>query len=50
MQELLKESIQNKIVHLKMFDCNTFSLLKKTDAFKKNEKMKSRLEHSSNIW
>jgi hypothetical protein len=42
MQKLLKESIRNEIVHLKMFDCKAFSLLKKTDALKKNEKMKSR--------
>jgi hypothetical protein len=42
MQKLLKESIRNEIAHLKMFDCKTFSLLKKTDAFKKSEKMKSR--------
>ncbi len=41
-QKLLKESIRNEIVHFKMFDCKTFSLLKKTDALKKNEKMKSR--------
>jgi hypothetical protein len=42
MQKLLKESIWNEITHLKMFDCKTFSFLKKTNAFKKNEKMKSR--------
>jgi hypothetical protein len=42
MQKLLKESIRNEIAHLKMFDCKTFSLLKKADALKKNEKMKSR--------
>jgi hypothetical protein len=42
MQKLLKKSIRNEIVHFKMFDCKTFSLLKKTNAFKKNEKMKSR--------
>ncbi len=42
MQKLLKESIRNKIAHLKMFDCKTFSLFKETNAFKKNEKMKSR--------
>jgi hypothetical protein len=42
MQKLLKESIRNEIAHLKMFDCKTFSLLKITNAFKKNEKMKSR--------
>jgi hypothetical protein len=42
MQKLLKELIRNEIAHLKMFDCKTFSLLKETNAFKKNEKMKSR--------
>ncbi len=42
MQKLLKESIRNEIAHLKMFDCKAFSLLKKTNALKKNEKMKSR--------
>ncbi len=42
MQKLLNESIWNEIAHLKMFDCKTFSLLKKADALKKNEKMKSR--------
>jgi hypothetical protein len=42
MQKLLKESIRNEIVHLKMFDCKTFSLFKETNALKKNEKMKSR--------
>jgi hypothetical protein len=42
MQKLLKKSIRNEIVHLKMFDCKAFSLLKKTNALKKNEKMKSR--------
>jgi hypothetical protein len=42
MQKLLKESIRDKIVHLKMFDCKAFSLLKEINAFKKNEKMKSR--------
>jgi hypothetical protein len=42
MQKLLKESIRNEIAHLKMFDCKTFSLLKKTNTLKKNEKMKSR--------
>jgi hypothetical protein len=41
MQKLLKESIRNEIVHFKMFDCKAFSLQKKTNAFKKNEKMKS---------
>jgi hypothetical protein len=43
MQKLLKESIRNEIAHFKVFDCKTFSLLKKTDALKKNEKMKSRV-------
>jgi hypothetical protein len=42
MKKLLKESIRNKIVHLKIFDCKAFSLLKKADALKKSEKMKSR--------
>jgi hypothetical protein len=42
MQKLLKKSIRNKIAHLKMFDCKTFSLFKKTNALKKSEKMKSR--------
>jgi hypothetical protein len=42
MQKLLKESIRNEIVHLKMFDCKAFSLLKETNALKKSEKMKSR--------
>jgi hypothetical protein len=42
MQKLLKESIRNEIAHFKIFDCKAFSLLKKTNAFKKNEKMKSR--------
>jgi hypothetical protein len=42
MQKFLKESIRNEIVHFKMFDCKTFSLLKKANALKKNEKMKSR--------
>jgi hypothetical protein len=41
MQKLLKESIRNEIAHLKMFDCKAFSLLKETDALKRNEKMKS---------
>jgi hypothetical protein len=39
---LLKESIRNEIAHFKVFDCKAFSLLKKTNALKKNEKMKSR--------
>jgi hypothetical protein len=42
MQKLLKKLIRNEIAHFKMFDCKTFSLFKKADAFKKNEKMKSR--------
>ncbi len=42
MQKLLKKSIRNEIAHLKMFDCKAFSLFKKTNAFKKNEKMKTR--------
>jgi hypothetical protein len=42
MQKLLKESIRNEIAHLKVFDCKTFSFFKETNAFKKNEKMKSR--------
>ncbi len=42
MQKLLKELSRNEIVHLKMFNCKTFSLFKKINAFKKNEKMKSR--------
>jgi hypothetical protein len=42
MQKMLKELIRNEIAHLKMFDCKAFSLFKKTDAFKKSEKMKSR--------
>jgi hypothetical protein len=42
MQKLLKKLIRNEIVHHKMFDCKAFSFFKKTDALKKNEKMKSR--------
>ncbi len=42
MQKLLKESIRNKIAHLKVFNCKAFSLLKEADALRKNEKMKSR--------
>ncbi len=41
MQKLLKKSIRNEIVHLKMFDCKTFSFLKKINALKRSEKMKS---------
>jgi hypothetical protein len=43
MQKLLKKSIRNEIVHLKMFDCKTFSFLKEINALKKSEKMKSRI-------
>jgi hypothetical protein len=42
MQKLLKESIRNEIAHFKVFDCKAFSFFKKINAFKKNEKMKSR--------
>jgi hypothetical protein len=42
MRKLLKESIRNEITHLKVFDCKAFSLFKEINAFKKNEKMKSR--------
>ncbi len=42
MQKLLKKSIRNKIVHFKMFDCKAFSFFKEINAFKRNEKMKSR--------
>ncbi len=42
MQKLLKESIRNEIIHLKVFDCKTFSLFKETNALKRSEKMKSR--------
>jgi hypothetical protein len=42
MQKLLKESTRNEIIHFKMFNCKAFSFLKKTNAFKKNEKVKSR--------
>ncbi len=42
MQKLLKESIRNEIAYLKVFDCKAFSLLKKTNALKRSEKMKSR--------
>ncbi len=48
MKKLLKTSIQNKIAHFKMFNCKTFSLLKKINAFKKMKKWN--LERSSNIW
>ncbi len=41
MQKLMKESIRNEIIHFTMFDCKTFSLLKKTNALKRSEKMKS---------
>jgi hypothetical protein len=43
MQKLLKESIRNEIAHFKVFNCKAFSLLKETDAFKRNEKIKSRV-------
>jgi hypothetical protein len=42
MQKFLKELIRNEIAHFKLFNCKTFSLLKKINAFKKNEKMKFR--------
>ncbi len=42
MQKLLKKSIRNEIIHFKMFDYKAFSLLKEINAFKRNEKMKSR--------
>jgi hypothetical protein len=42
MQKLLKKLIKNEITHFKIYDYKAFSLLKKIDAFKKNEKMKSR--------
>ncbi len=42
MQKLLKKLIRNEIAHLKVFDCKAFSFLKETDAFKRNDKMKSR--------
>jgi hypothetical protein len=42
MQKLLKELIRNEIVYFKMFNCKTFSLFKKVNAFKKNKKMKFR--------
>jgi hypothetical protein len=41
MQKLMKKLLRNEIAHLKMFDCKTFSLFKKTNTLKKNEKMKS---------
>jgi hypothetical protein len=40
MQKLLKKSIRNEIAYLKIFNCKTFSFLKKINVFKKNEKMK----------
>jgi hypothetical protein len=43
MQKLLKELIRNEIIYFKIFICKTFSFLKKINAFKKNEKMKSRI-------
>jgi hypothetical protein len=39
---LLKESIRNEIAHFKVFDCKAFSFLKKANALKKSDKMKSR--------
>jgi hypothetical protein len=42
MQKLLKKLIRNEIAHFKMFDCKAFSLLKKADALKRSDKMKSR--------
>ncbi len=42
MQKLLKKLIRSEITHLQIYDCKAFSLLKKINAFKKNEKMKSR--------
>ncbi len=33
--------MRNKIIYFKMINCKTFSLFKKINAFKKNEKMKS---------
>jgi hypothetical protein len=45
MQKLLKKSIWNEIMHLKMFNCKAFSLFKEIDTFKK----KWNLEHSLNI-
>jgi hypothetical protein len=42
MQKLLKKSIRSEITHLKIYDCKAFSLLKKVNALKKSEKMKSR--------
>jgi hypothetical protein len=41
MQKLLKESIRNEIAYFKIYDYKAFFLLKKIDALKKNEKMKS---------
>jgi hypothetical protein len=42
MQKLLKKSYRNEISHLKIFNCKTSWFFKKTNAFKKSEKMKSR--------
>jgi hypothetical protein len=42
MQKLSKKLIRNKIIHFKIYDCKTFSLSKKIDAFKRSKKMKSR--------
>jgi hypothetical protein len=38
MQKLLKKLIRNEIAHFKIFDCKTFSFLKKANAFKKMKK------------
>jgi hypothetical protein len=38
MQKLLKKSIRNEIAQLKIFNCKAFSLFKKINALKKNEK------------
>jgi hypothetical protein len=48
MQKLLKESIRNEIIHLKVFDCKTFSFFKKVNALKKKKRWN--LEFSSNVW
>jgi hypothetical protein len=42
MSKLSKESIRNENFHFKVFDEKTFSFLKKINAFKRSEKMKSR--------
>jgi hypothetical protein len=48
MQKLLKKSIRNEIVHLKMFDCKAFHFSKKQMHSKKMKRWN--LEHSLNIW